>query len=77
MLQLKEKINNEYLILSSNVKKYRLIKGITQEKLAELTELSLSYIKQIESKEEFKNVTFTTLEKISKALDISIKNLFD
>lgn len=76
MLELKEKINDEYLILSGNVKKYRLMKGMTQEKLAELTDLSLSYIKQIESKREFKNVTFTTLEKIAKALSISIKDLF-
>lgn len=77
MLEIKEKINNEYLTLSGNVKKFRLMKGMTQEKLAELTDLSLSYIKQIESKREFKNVTFTTLEKISKALSISIKDLFN
>ena len=55
MLELKEKINGEYLVFSGNVKKYRLMKGITQEKLAEVTDLSLSYIKQIESKKEFKN----------------------
>lgn len=76
MLELKEKINGEYLVFSGNVKKYRLMKGITQEKLAEVTDLSLSYIKQIESKKEFKNVTFTTLEKLSNALNISIKELF-
>lgn len=77
MLEIKEKINDEYLILSGNVKKFRLMKGITQEKLAELTDLSLSYIKQIESKREFKNVTFTTLEKIAKSLNISIRDLFN
>lgn len=76
MLEVKEKINDEYLIFSGNVKKYRLMKGITQEKLAEATDLSLSYIKQIESKKEFKNVTFTTLEKLSNALNVSIKELF-
>ena len=30
MLEVKEKINNEYLTFSGNVKKYRLMKGITQ-----------------------------------------------
>ena len=76
MIELKEKINDEYLVFSGNVKKYRLMKGITQEKLAEITDLSLSYIKQIESKREFKNVTFTTLEKLANALNVSIKDLF-
>ena len=67
---------NQYQIFSSNIKSKRKEKQLTQEQLAEMSDLSISYIKQIESCKGFKNITLTTILKISKALDTSINNLF-
>lgn len=67
----------EYDIMRKNIKYYRKRLGYTQEQLAELSDLSVSYIKQIESKREFKNVSLTTLLKLAKTLEISIHNLFE
>lgn len=72
--------NNEilkkYNVFSSNVKFYRNKLNLTQEQLAEKANCSISYIKQIESCKEYKNVTLSTILNICKALDISINDLF-
>lgn len=70
-------MNQEYLTLVRNIKFYRKTRNISQEKLAELADLSSSYIKQIESAKDFKNLTLYTLFKIAKALDIEITKLFE
>lgn len=67
----------QYLIFSENIKTLRKEKNLTQEELAEISDLSISYVKQIESCKDFKNLTLTTMLKISKALDISINELFN
>ena len=67
---------NEYLVLSKNIKNLRKEKNLTQEELAEIADLSISYVKQIESCKGFKNLTLTTILKLSKALDTPINNLF-
>lgn len=66
----------EYNIFCHNVKYYRKLNHFTQETLAEKADLSISYIKQIESGTEFKNVSLTTMLKIAKALDIHVRDLF-
>ena len=60
-------IYNEYNTLSDNIKYYRNERNLTQEQLAERAMCSTSYIKQIESQRNFKNVN---------ALDINIADLF-
>ncbi len=67
----------QYGIFSQNIKHYRKINHLTQEKLAEKADLSISYIKQIESGAEFKNITLTSILKLSKALGISVRDLFE
>ena len=67
---------NEYAIFSNNVKKYRNRVNLTQEQLAEKAACSSSYIKQIESQKEFKNVTLLTVMNICEALNIDIVDLF-
>ena len=57
-------IEEEYLILVNNIKHYRKINNLTQEQLAEKADLSSSYIKQIESEKDFKNITLYSLFKI-------------
>lgn len=68
---------NQYLIFSENIKILRKEKNLTQEELAELSDLSISYVKQIESCKDFKNLTLTTMLKLSKALDTTISKLFN
>lgn len=67
---------NEYLVFSENIKNIRKQKNLTQEELAEIADLSISYVKQIESSKDYKNLTLTTMLKLSKALDTSINELF-
>lgn len=75
MISSKE-IIDQYSIISENIKIYRKNSNLSQEQLAEKSDLSISYIKQLESGKIFKNITLTTLLKLSKALNISINKLF-
>lgn len=76
MIITNKELSNKYNTLSYNIKFYRKVNKITQEQLAELSDLSTSYIKQIESGKEFKNLTLNSMLKISKALNVSIDKLF-
>ena len=58
------------------VQKLRNQNKWTQEQLAEKAMCSTSYIKQIESKKNFKNITFITITNICNALEINISDLF-
>ncbi len=58
-----------------NITIIREQRGLTQEKLAELAGLHRAYIGQIERGE--KNIGLKNLEKIAKALNISVRALFD
>lgn len=69
-------LQDEYTNLSINIKTYRKNLNLTQEQLAELSDISISYIKQIESNRNYTNVTLTSLLKISKALNKSLEELF-
>lgn len=69
-------IEEQYLILVENIKYNRRLKNLTQESLAEKADLSSSYIKQIESKRDIKNITLYSLFKIANALDMDITELF-
>lgn len=71
-----KEIITQYSIFCKNIKHYRKLNHLTQEMLAEKADLSISYIKQIEATNEFKNVSFTSMLKLSKALGVSIRDLF-
>jgi len=73
---MKEKNHNAYNVFSSNIKMYRKNLSLTQEQLAEKSNCSSSYIKQIESNKEYKNVSLSTIINICNALDISVAELF-
>lgn len=62
-------------ILGQRIRTYRLKKALSQEKLAELSELHTTYIGQLERGE--KNPTILSLLKISAALEISIEKLLE
>ena len=55
-------------ILGENVKHYRLLNKFTQEKLAELCNLSTRYISDIENANG--NISIDTLEKIANIFEI-------
>ena len=68
---------NEYITLVNNIKFYRKKLNLSQEKFAEMCEVSASYIKQIEAGREYKNMTLSVLFKISNVLNIPINELFN
>ena len=72
-----KELNKQYSNFCKNVRYYRKLNKMTQENLAEKADLSLSYIKQIESGKEYKNVTLNTQLNISKALNVKLKSLFN
>ena len=76
MISLKE--NNLYYIVAQNIKKYRKLKGWTQVKLAMKSNISVDYLKKIETKSGCtKQFSLDTLSKIANALEINPKDLFD
>ena len=75
-MAINKELLKQYYVFSTNIKKLRKEKNLTQEKLAEISDLSISYIKQIEACKDYKNLTLTTMLKLSKALDTDINSLF-
>ncbi len=71
-----------FKIIGKNIKYYRklynLEKGkMTQEKLAELADVSIALIGNLESEKIEQGLSVFTLWKISKALEIPVEKLFD
>jgi len=58
----------------AKVRKYRLKKKLSQEKLAELADLHRTYIGQVECGK--RNLALKNIAKLAKALNVSIKELF-
>lgn len=64
-------------IIRVNVKKYRIKRGITQQELADLCNLTHGYIRDLESLKVYKTPTVETLSRLCNALDLNIRQLFD
>lgn len=62
-------------ILGQRIRRYRTAKGLSQEKLSELSGCHPTYIGQIERGE--KNATIESISKISAALNIPLSKLFE
>ncbi len=58
-----------------NIRKLRQKKGISQDRLSKAANLALNTIVKIETGEN-PNPTVETLEKIAKALEVSVADLF-
>lgn len=69
---MRSNINEE---VGFNIRRIREERGLSQEELADLAGLHRAYIGQIERGE--KNIGLKNLEKIAKALNVSIKVLLD
>lgn len=70
--------NDEYYyqIVRENVRKFRKEQGLTQQDLADMTEMSREYICDIENKSRNKHVTIAVLGRIAEALGIPIQEFF-
>ena len=64
--------NHYYDIARVNIRKYRLQKGFTQANLAELADISLDYLCEIESLKRRKTFSIVVLGRIADALEIDI-----
>jgi len=60
--------------IGKNVKRYRHEKGLSQDKLSKLADLSLNTVVKIELGES-PNPTIETIQKIAKALEVSVDDL--
>ena len=60
--------------IGKNIKRLRKVKGISQDKLSKLADLSLQTVVKIELDEK-PNPTIETVQKIAKAFDVSIDDL--
>ena len=65
-----------YQIVRKNIRKYRNEQKLTQQDLADMTEMSREYICDIENESRHKHLTITVLGRIAEALDIPISNFF-
>ena len=75
-------INNEnnaniYDIVRNNIRKYRKLKCMTQQDLADAADLSHGYIREIESPNMGITFSLDAVEKIANALEIEAKLLFE
>lgn len=65
-----------YQIVGKNIKKFRLSLGMTQQDLADFTQISLSYISKLEASGCSKSISLSLLNQLSTALNIPISHFF-
>jgi len=69
----KNRHDSALIALGEAIRRIRLSKDISQEKLALLAEVDRSYVGRVERGDN--NVAILTLTKLAKALDISVASL--
>lgn len=57
------------------LKEFRIKKGLSQERLANLAEIDRTYLPSIEKGE--RNISIVVIEKLAQALDIDIVDFFN
>lgn len=70
-----ENVNEIYRKIGKNLKKYRELKGLSQEELAEQLGANSKYVGHVERFERY--VGLKKLIKLSFLLEIELKDLFD
>ena len=66
-----------YDIARKNIRKYRKLKGYTQQSLSEKVDMSMDYLAEIESEKRRKSFSFEMLGRIADTLEIDIKEFFN
>ena len=65
-----------YKIIRKNIRKFRSEKKLTQQNLADMTEMSREYICDVENESRSKHLTITVLGRIAEALGKDITLFF-
>ena len=77
MIILPPKEKDIYTVVSKNIKKYRELRNMTQQELANKSGYSYAYIRRIEGPKCPKNFSIQTIYILSIASSIPIKYLFE
>ncbi len=64
-------------LVRKNIKRYRKLRGMTAEQLADKTGYTYQYVRDLECYKIDKTPTLEALGKFANALEIDIKQLFD
>lgn len=64
-----------YIQLGKNIRKYRLLKNLSQEKLSELLDTNSKFIGHVERVERY--ISLKKLIQLSSILDVPLSSLFD
>lgn len=65
---------DEYVIIGRNIRKYRLLKGLSQEKLSELLCANSKFIGHVERVERF--ISLKKIFELCEILEIDAEDLF-
>ena len=65
-----------YSIIRKKIKKYRLENNLTQQELADMTEISREYICDMENESRNKHITISLLGRIAEVLGTNIGEFF-
>lgn len=65
-----------YKIVRKNIRRFRTTRGLTQQDLADMTDLSREYICDIENESRNKHLTIAVLGRIAEAMNVHIANFF-
>lgn len=68
-------LTTNYSQLANNIRKYRKIKGLTQNELCDLLDISREHLAKVETMR--RKPSLDLLFRIAIALDIEVKYLFD
>lgn len=66
-----------YDVVGRNIKKYRLAKGMTQERLCKQAAISLSYLGKVEAPHCHKSISLASLNQIANALNEDLTKFFE
>ena len=71
--------NDEYYysIIRKNIRINRIQKKLTQQELADMTEMSREYICDLENERRNKHLTIAALGRIANALEVDITKFFE
>ncbi|MGD9901790.1 MAG: helix-turn-helix domain-containing protein [Alphaproteobacteria bacterium] len=69
-------MSNKISTIAKNIRKYRKQKGLSQDKLSRLADISHATMIKIESG-GIQSPTIDTVQKIAKALGVSVDNLLN
>lgn len=76
-VKMNQKHSKEYKSIGQTIKKYRKLRGLTQEQLADMVCISISYLTKIEAPNCDQPFSLEVILDISEVLDISVHQLLE